>query len=251
MRLWCLPFFSKPASTSWSIGYWLSMFPSLLQLSRAMQRDGQSKEQILAIIRTQLDTEDRLRRADDRVDNSTDLPGLHARLERLHGSYMAMATRAMPLSPQKMIVHRMPPTGTCRSPWASLFFSARFLDAFCPFVSACKTSLTLAGYREQDSRIHDGPLTFSNRLEMLGEGLPVMTYLMDGPVICDRRHQKKNKGKSPGKSQDPVLPLSSLYVICPAVGCAGCFVRCWLDWLPSKTAQEAAGCRGAGLCFAR
>ena len=75
--------------------------PESLQIARAMQRDGQSKEQIQAIMRTQLDRRERLRRADDLVDNSTDLAGLHAQLGRLHASYIAMATRAMQLSPQK------------------------------------------------------------------------------------------------------------------------------------------------------
>lgn len=72
--------------------------PESLQIARAMQRDGQSKEQILAIMRTQLDRQERLRRADDRVDNSTDLAGLHAQLKALHHSYMALAAFRAPVS---------------------------------------------------------------------------------------------------------------------------------------------------------
>lgn len=62
-----------------------------LQLERALLRDGSDPETIRAIIRTQMPREDRLRQADDVLDNSGDLSALEEHVKSLHETYLDMA----------------------------------------------------------------------------------------------------------------------------------------------------------------
>ena len=62
-----------------------------LQIERASQRDGQTPERIQNIMANQLSRHDRLRQADDIVDNNGSLDDLYLKLEKLHQKYLAMA----------------------------------------------------------------------------------------------------------------------------------------------------------------
>nr|WP_282841719.1 dephospho-CoA kinase [Moraxella osloensis] len=62
-----------------------------LQIERASQRDGQTPERIQNIMANQLSRHDRLRQADDIVDNNGSLDDLYLKLEQLHQKYLAMA----------------------------------------------------------------------------------------------------------------------------------------------------------------
>ncbi len=62
-----------------------------LQVERASQRDGQTPERIQNIMANQLSRHDRLRQADDIVDNNGSLDDLYLKLEQLHQKYLAMA----------------------------------------------------------------------------------------------------------------------------------------------------------------
>lgn len=65
--------------------------PINLQLQRASRRDGQSDEDILAIINQQISREKRLMYADDVIDNSGDLENLYRQINELHDKYRHMA----------------------------------------------------------------------------------------------------------------------------------------------------------------
>ncbi len=65
--------------------------PEDVQVSRAMARDGNTAAQIRAIIAKQLPRAERLRRADDVIDNSADLAALIAPVAALHQRYLALA----------------------------------------------------------------------------------------------------------------------------------------------------------------
>ncbi len=65
--------------------------PEEVQLQRASQRDGQSPEQIKAIMKTQLSRVDRLSYADDIVDNAGDLNALQQQVEQLHQKYLTLS----------------------------------------------------------------------------------------------------------------------------------------------------------------
>ena len=62
------------------------------QVKRACSRDTNNEEQIRRIIAAQISREDRCSRADDVADNSGTLAQLHAQLEKLHHTYLTMAT---------------------------------------------------------------------------------------------------------------------------------------------------------------
>lgn len=62
--------------------------PKEIQLQRASQRDGQSREQIERIIATQMSRTDKQQLADDIVDNSADLANLYQQLQPLHQTYL-------------------------------------------------------------------------------------------------------------------------------------------------------------------
>jgi len=62
--------------------------PISLQIERSMQRDGNTREQIEAILNTQLSREERLSHADDVLVNNKDLAWLQSEVKRLHGFYL-------------------------------------------------------------------------------------------------------------------------------------------------------------------
>ncbi|ROQ20870.1 dephospho-CoA kinase [Marinimicrobium koreense] len=61
--------------------------PESVQLARASARDGADPEQIRRIMASQMSREERLRRADDVLDNSGDLADLERQVGELHGKY--------------------------------------------------------------------------------------------------------------------------------------------------------------------
>jgi dephospho-CoA kinase len=63
--------------------------PESLQLARASARDGADSEQIRRIMASQMSREERLRRADDVLDNSGDLADLERQVVELHQKYSA------------------------------------------------------------------------------------------------------------------------------------------------------------------
>ena len=62
--------------------------PVNVQIERTMSRDDMTKEQTLAIINKQSSREEKLKQADDVVDNSGAIVFLHQQLERLHQFYL-------------------------------------------------------------------------------------------------------------------------------------------------------------------
>ncbi|MEM7220121.1 MAG: dephospho-CoA kinase [Pseudomonadota bacterium] len=62
--------------------------PVELQVKRTMERDGNSEEQVRAIIAAQIPRDDRLARADDVVENDKDLTHLDLEVYRLHAEYL-------------------------------------------------------------------------------------------------------------------------------------------------------------------
>lgn len=67
--------------------------PKELQISRAMQRDGNNKQQIEAIINTQISREDRLKQTDDIIDNSGASKHLSEKVQILHQTYLQLASK--------------------------------------------------------------------------------------------------------------------------------------------------------------
>lgn len=65
--------------------------PVELQIQRASQRDQQSIEQIEKIIQIQMSRQKKLALADDVVINDAGIEQLHAQLETLHQTYLAIA----------------------------------------------------------------------------------------------------------------------------------------------------------------
>ncbi len=68
--------------------------PESLQVERAMARDGNSEEQIRAIMASQMPRAERLARADDVIDNSGRLEGLAGQVEKLDRLYRELAEAA-------------------------------------------------------------------------------------------------------------------------------------------------------------
>lgn len=64
--------------------------PEEIQVERASSRDGNEEEQIRRIIAAQMPRSERLQRADDAVDNSSNLEALYSQLEPLHQSYLQL-----------------------------------------------------------------------------------------------------------------------------------------------------------------
>ncbi|HEK1767269.1 TPA: dephospho-CoA kinase [Pseudomonas putida] len=64
--------------------------PQALQITRTLQRDNTSEEQVQAILKAQLAREERLRHADDVVVNDRDLPWLHEQIDELHAFYLTL-----------------------------------------------------------------------------------------------------------------------------------------------------------------
>ncbi|MFZ6863374.1 dephospho-CoA kinase [Undibacterium sp. Ji67W] len=62
------------------------------QISRVMARNNLSKEQVLAIMRAQVNREQRLAAADDIIVNETDLSTAKKRVQELHEQWMGLAT---------------------------------------------------------------------------------------------------------------------------------------------------------------
>lgn len=67
--------------------------PVELQVSRAMQRDGNNKQQIEAIMDTQVSREERIKRADDIIDNSGSSENLTEKVQALHQTYLQLANK--------------------------------------------------------------------------------------------------------------------------------------------------------------
>ena len=65
-----------------------------VQVERASRRDGVTDTQIAAIIQAQLPRVKRLQRADDIIENSSDLASLQAQVATLHQHYLALAATA-------------------------------------------------------------------------------------------------------------------------------------------------------------
>jgi len=68
--------------------------PEQVQVERASRRDGVTDTQIAAIIQAQLPRVKRLQRADDIIENSSDLASLQAQVATLHQHYLALAATA-------------------------------------------------------------------------------------------------------------------------------------------------------------
>ncbi|RUO37532.1 dephospho-CoA kinase [Aliidiomarina shirensis] len=65
--------------------------PEALQLKRTQQRDSVAQSQIEAIIAAQMSREERLKRADDVIDNSGDTSALAPKVQQLHAQYLALS----------------------------------------------------------------------------------------------------------------------------------------------------------------
>jgi dephospho-CoA kinase len=62
-----------------------------VQLSRVQARDGCSEPEARAIVAAQVSRAERLRAADDVLENTADIAALHAAVDRLHARYLALA----------------------------------------------------------------------------------------------------------------------------------------------------------------
>lgn len=67
--------------------------PESVQLERASWRDDVDVEQIQRIIDSQMSREERLKRADDVLDNRGDLVAMEEEVERLHKRYLELADK--------------------------------------------------------------------------------------------------------------------------------------------------------------
>ena len=65
--------------------------PEKTQLSRIMHRDGSSENLARQIMNTQVSRDERLRQADDILDNNNDLGSLEKQIENLHEKYLRLA----------------------------------------------------------------------------------------------------------------------------------------------------------------
>ncbi|MBB3104665.1 dephospho-CoA kinase [Azomonas macrocytogenes] len=64
--------------------------PESLQIQRAMARDSADEEQVRAILKIQMQRDERLRHADDVLVNDRDRSWLRQEVERLHGFYLTL-----------------------------------------------------------------------------------------------------------------------------------------------------------------
>jgi dephospho-CoA kinase len=67
--------------------------PETVQVARVKQRENNSEEQIRRIIASQMPSAERLRRADDVIDNTHDLAYLDSCVEQLHRQYLPISKR--------------------------------------------------------------------------------------------------------------------------------------------------------------
>lgn len=65
--------------------------PEKEQIKRAISRDNETREQVEAIMKTQLSPTLRLQKADDVVTNTGSLQELYQKLDKLHCNYLTMA----------------------------------------------------------------------------------------------------------------------------------------------------------------
>lgn len=65
--------------------------PEATQIARSMQRDNNSAQQIKAIMDSQLSRTERLRYADDIINNDKDIAHLEQQVEQLHQNYLTLA----------------------------------------------------------------------------------------------------------------------------------------------------------------
>ena len=66
--------------------------PKELQVLRSMQRDGNNEQQIQAIMDTQFSREERLKWANDIIDNTEPLENLSSKVETHHQTYLKLAS---------------------------------------------------------------------------------------------------------------------------------------------------------------
>jgi len=66
--------------------------PEDIQIARAMARDNNTEKQIKSIIKAQISRPDRLKRADDRIDNSSDIDSMEKQVTHLHSLYLELST---------------------------------------------------------------------------------------------------------------------------------------------------------------
>jgi dephospho-CoA kinase len=66
--------------------------PEALQLERTIQRDGMNRDQVEAIMATQVSRQTRLDAADDIIHNDGDITALRARVDALHEKYLGLKT---------------------------------------------------------------------------------------------------------------------------------------------------------------
>ncbi|MGV6826030.1 MAG: dephospho-CoA kinase [bacterium] len=78
--------------------------PEALQVTRVMQRDEQSKQQVEQILATQLDRTTRLSQSDDILDNQGSHAALREQVGQLHRQYLELAQSQQPLP--------VPPSGS-------------------------------------------------------------------------------------------------------------------------------------------
>ena len=60
------------------------------QIERTCQRDTQTKEQVQAIINAQMTRKERLKQADDIIDNSGSTLELQQQIEKIHHHYLSL-----------------------------------------------------------------------------------------------------------------------------------------------------------------
>ncbi|MEY4684193.1 MAG: dephospho-CoA kinase [Pseudomonadota bacterium] len=65
--------------------------PKELQIDRVIRRDGVPPSQVESIIKAQISSDERLKQADDVIENSGDFTHLERQVERLHRNYLEMA----------------------------------------------------------------------------------------------------------------------------------------------------------------
>ncbi|WP_339668741.1 dephospho-CoA kinase [Dasania marina] len=65
--------------------------PAALQLQRASNRDNNNSEQIQRIIDSQIPRQERLKLADDVIDNSDDVAALQQKIDTLHAKYLTLS----------------------------------------------------------------------------------------------------------------------------------------------------------------
>ena len=86
-----IPLFNAGGAYAWVDRVLVVDVPEEVQLSRVMQRDGIDEQQARAILAAQISREDRLKLADDVIENNGELDLLNSRVASLHEHYLALA----------------------------------------------------------------------------------------------------------------------------------------------------------------